>query len=123
MQYKVPQNIDIEDKIVGPFTMKQFLYMMVGGFILYGWWNFSNTFSSPDPLVIFMVVGLPVGLLTISLAMVKINDRPFEYFLLNMFRFLVTPKQRKWIGGYTPEPVIKMDPLEVKEKKRSGQNR
>ncbi len=31
MQYSVPQFIDVEDKIVGPFTGKQTLYLMVGG--------------------------------------------------------------------------------------------
>ena len=117
MQYKVPQNIDIEDKIVGPFTMRQFLYLMVGGFILYGWWNYSNTFASPEPIYIFIPVGGPVGLLCFCLAIVKINDRPFEFFLLNMIKFLFAPKQRKWITGYVPEAVIKLDAIEAKEKK------
>ena len=117
MQYKVPQNIDIEDKIVGPFTMRQFLYLMVGGFILYGWWNYSNTFSSPPPIYVFIPIGGPVGLLCICLALVKINDRPFEYFLMNMFKFLFSPKQRKWVTGYVPEAVIKMDAIEAKQKK------
>ncbi len=117
MQYKVPQNIDLEDKIVGPFTMKQFLYLMVGGFILYGWWNYSNQFSSPPPMVIFAIVGLPVGLLCLCLAMVKVNDRPFEYFLLNIFKFMISPKSRKWTGGYTPEAVIRANPAEAQQKK------
>jgi hypothetical protein len=51
------------------------------------------------------------------LAIVKINDRPFEIFLLNCFRFLLSPKQLKWITGYSPESVIMLDPLEAKQKK------
>ncbi len=119
MQYKVPQNIDIEDKIVGPFTMKQFLYLMVGGFICYGWWNYSNQFVSPPPIIIFSIVGFPVGLLCLCLAIVKVNDRPFEYFLLNIFKFIISPKSRKWATGYVPEPVIKMNPVEAQEQKQA----
>ena len=109
MQYKVPQNIDLEDKIVGPFTMKQFLYLMVGGFIIYGWWTYAQQFESPSPMVIFLALAIPVGLITLSLALVKMNDRPFEFFLLNLFRFVFTPKKRMWQEGYTPENVIVLD--------------
>jgi len=109
VQYKVPQNIDLEDKIVGPFTMKQFLYLMIGGAICYGWWNYANTFISPSPMAIFLPLGLPVGLLAFCLALIKVNDRPFEIFILNIFKFLFSPKQRKWTEGYKPEPVITLD--------------
>lgn len=109
MQYKVPQNIDLEDKIVGPFTMKQFLYLLVGGGICYGWWNYANTFVSPSPLVIFIPIGFPVGLLAFCLALVKVNDRPFEFFILSMFKFLMSPKQRRWVEGYKPETVVTLD--------------
>ena len=41
-QYKIPQNIDVEDKILGPFTLKQFLYIMVGGILIYVFFNMIN---------------------------------------------------------------------------------
>jgi len=111
----VPQNIDLEDKIVGPFTMKQFLYLFVGGFLLYGWWNYANSFV--NTMAIFLPLALPLGLLCFCLAVIKINDRPFEFFLLNLVRFLAAPKYRKWITGYSPETVITLDPLEAKNNK------
>lgn len=117
MQYKVPQNIDLEDKIVGPFTMKQFLYLLVGGAICYGWWNYASTFISPSPLTVFLPVGGPVGLLSFCFALVKINDRPFEFFILNMFKFLFSAKQRKWIEGYQPENVITLDKISAQDAK------
>lgn len=117
MQYKVPQNIDLEDKIVGPFTMKQFLYLLVGGSICYGWWNYASTFISPSPVAVFLPVGGPVGILAFCLALVKINDRPFEFFILNMFKFLFSPKQRKWIEGYQPENVITLDKISAQDAK------
>jgi len=109
MQYKVPQNIDLEDKIVGPFTMKQFLYLMVGGFIIYGWWTYAQQFESPPPMAIFLPLALPVGLLCLALALLKMNDRPFEYFILNVFKYVFTPKKRMWQEGYKAENVIVLD--------------
>lgn len=119
MQYKVPQNIDLEDKIVGPFTMKQFVYILIGGTIIYGWWNYANTFIDPSPMAIFIPLALPVGLLTFCLALVKVNDRPFEIFLLNVFKFIFSPKQRMWKGGFKAESVIIIDKNAEKEKKKT----
>ncbi len=110
MQYKVPQNIDLEDRIVGPFTMRQFVYILVGGGIIYAWWQFANQYV--DTMMIFMPLALPIGFLTFCFAVVKINDRPFEYFLLNMFRFLFAPKKRMWQEGYKVEDVIILDPTD-----------
>jgi hypothetical protein len=105
VQYKVPQNIDLEDKIVGPFTMKQFIYLLVAGGIAYGWWNFlSQRYVGFMPA--FLLVAAPVGLLGVALALVKVNDRPFEIFLLNLFRFIFMPKRRVWKEGYSGEAVI-----------------
>lgn len=113
MQYKVPQHIDIEDKIVGPFTMKQFVYLLVSGFIVYAWWNFSNTFISPPPILIFIPLAVPVGILGLCFALLKINDRPFEIFILSLLKFIFSPKQRVWTEGYQPPNVIVKDPAAI----------
>ena len=111
MQYKVPQNIDLEDRIVGPFTMKQFIYLLVSGGIIYGWWNYlQQGFDNFIPA--FLLVAIPIGLLGFALAIVKVNDRPFEYFILSFIKFIFGPKQKRWMGGYQPEQVIVLDPAE-----------
>ena len=109
MQYKVPQNIDLEDKIVGPFTMKQFIYLLASGGIVYGWWNYLSK-SYVDFIVAFLILAIPVGMLGVALALIKVNDRPFEYFLLNVFKFIFTPKRRVWQEGFKSEPVIVSTP-------------
>jgi hypothetical protein len=114
MQYKVPQNIDMEDKIVGPFTMKQFIYLLICGAVIYGWWNYLQS-SYVDFALEFAVVAIPVGLLGFALALVKINDRPFEYFLLNLARFIASPKHRKWQDGFEEEAVIFLNKNEKKK--------
>lgn len=114
MQYKVPQNIDMEDKIVGPFTMKQFIYILVCGAIIYGWWNYLQT-NFVNFTLEFVIVAIPIGLLGFALALVKINDRPFEYFLLNVLRFVISPKHRKWQDGFKEEAVIILTKNEKKK--------
>jgi hypothetical protein len=114
MQYKVPQNIDMEDKIVGPFTMKQFIYLLVCGSIIYGWWNYLQSNYINFSLE-FAIVAFPIGLLGFALALIKINDRPFEYFLLNVARFIASPKHRKWQDGFKEESVIFLNKNEKKK--------
>ena len=114
LQYKVPQNIDLEDKIVGPFTLKQFIYLLVSGSIIYGWWSYlSSNYIEGTYTITFVLVAIPVGLLGAALALVKVNDRPFEVFLLNLLRFIVSPKQRMWKEGFKSEPVIIVDKTEA----------
>jgi len=89
MQYKVPQNIDMEDKIVGPLTLIQFLYLMGGGIIIY-------VARSMVSVSVFFLIAIPVALLSLSLAFVKIQDRPFANFLLSLALYFVRPRSRNW---------------------------
>ena len=80
MRYQVPQFIEIEDKIVGPFTIKQFIYIVGGlglSFILYRF------------LTIYIAGVLIIGVeaLSLSLAFYKINNKPFIDFLESAFIF------------------------------------
>lgn len=89
MQFKVPQFIDIEDKIFGPFTFHQFAYMAGGAgmvFVLYK--------ALPIWISIFLI--LPVAGLTICLVFVKINSKPFVYYLQAAFSYLVSSKLYIW---------------------------
>lgn len=99
MQYKVPQNIDLEDRIIGPLTMKQFLYILVAGIIDY-------IAFLKLPLAAFLVIAIPISALALALALVKINDRPFVSFLWGLVGYLKNPKERFWHQGEVPEQVI-----------------
>lgn len=74
MQFEVPQFIEIEDKIFGPFTWRQFLYLGGGGgmclvaFLLL-------------PFVFAIIPIAIVGLFTAALAFYPVNNRPFSHFL------------------------------------------
>lgn len=89
LQYKVPQKIDMEDKIIGPLTLKQFTYLMVGGMITYA------TIKSYN-ITLFLFFGLPVGLIALALAFIKVQDQPFSKFLLSLTMYFIKPRSRIW---------------------------
>lgn len=104
----------MEDKIVGPFTIKQFVYLLIGAFCIYGIYNFlSKGYDNFMPL--FIILALPIGLVVFAFVFIKINDRPFESFVVNLIQFMRVPKKRIWSEGYKSEDVIVDDPTVIKK--------
>jgi len=88
-QFTVPQFIDVEDKIVGPLSVRQFVIMLsscaIAG-ILYKIVDFS----------LFLVSGSLVILIGGIFAFVKVAGAHFHYFLLNIVKTLRKPRLRVW---------------------------
>lgn len=89
MRFEVPQFIEIEDKIIGPLSWRQFLYL--GG-------------GLGMALVIFLtlgflaavIIGLPLALFAGALAFVPVNNRPFSFFLEAMFNYFSSNRLYIW---------------------------
>lgn len=92
MRFKVPQNIDIEDRILGPLTMVQFVYAVIGFGLCY---LIINTIPSP---VSYLLIA-PIAIFIICIDFVKINERPFLLFFSSALAYLAAPKQRFWHQG------------------------
>lgn len=88
-QFVVPQFIDVEDRILGPITTRQFLILLVVGLIVFLSFRFGD-FS----LFLFCLIFFGGGGLVI--AFVKVNGQAFHYFLLNMIQTLRRPSRRVW---------------------------
>lgn len=89
MQFKVPQFIDIEDKIIGPLTLKQFLYLLAGAGILAIAWFFLE-------LVVFIIIGIPIIGLALAIAFYRINGQPLVYLLGSIVKYLTKPRLYLW---------------------------
>lgn len=113
--YKVPQDVEAEDKLLGPLTFKQFIFLLIaagGGLLSWGLFQ-VNPLLSLLPLPIVLGFG--------GLAIFRREDQPVERYLLSFFNFMIRPRQRLWIpeGIYdhlviTPEkkpapPPLKQD--------------
>jgi hypothetical protein len=93
-QFVVPQFIDVEDKIFGPITTRQFLIILVGGIIIFLGFRFGD-------LGLFILDLLLVGGLTLIFAFVKVNGQAFHYFILNIAQTLRKPSLRIWQKNYS----------------------
>jgi len=89
MQFNVPQFIDIEDKIIGPLTLKQFLYLAAGAGLLFFLWSYLA-------LGAFILVAIPIGIFCILLAFYKVNGRPLINFLGAGIAYLSRPRLYLW---------------------------
>jgi len=105
MQFKVPQNIDLEDKIVGPLTLIQFLYIISGGIIVY------LLFLTLGPTFFFWVLSVPVAAIAIAMAFLKIQDQPLSHFIKAGLMYLSRPKIRIWQRHGVNISAIKAAPV------------
>ena len=106
-QYQVPQFIELEDRIIGPLTLKQFLYLAFAGALLFVFW-FLFVFY------IWIIIALPIAALAATFAFLKINDRPFVYFFLAFVKYFTKPKLYIFSGPAEKEKAGSSPP--VKEK-------
>lgn len=86
MQFPVPQFTDVEDRIIGPLTVKQFMILFGAGIIIF--LGYSASKSLLVTIFFFVLFGMPA----LGLAFGKLNGRPiystFGFFL----RYLSSPK-------------------------------
>ena len=89
MRFQVPQFTEIEDKIFGPLTLKQFIYLVGGAggvFILY----------ALLPLYLMIPLAIPIGLFSMALAFYKVNNQPFIKVVENAFYYITSSKLYLW---------------------------
>lgn len=89
--YKVIQDIEAEDKLVGPLTLRQFVYAGIAALML--WLSFMAITNKFAFLIIFFA---PVALFTGFLAIPWHGDQPTEVWALAKLRFFLKPRRRIW---------------------------
>jgi xanthosine utilization system XapX-like protein len=120
MQFQVPQFIDIEDKVIGPLTIKQFLYLLIAGVIVFIIYKILNLFAT-------IIIAIPIISIAVALAFVKVGNQPFMNLLKNFFSFIRKPDFYVWKKpiGKTPEKtpeIIKKTPSSTKIKPKAKEN-
>jgi hypothetical protein len=89
MQFEVPQFIEIEDKIFGPLTWRQFVYL--GGGV-----GAAVVIFLVFPFILFVILGIPIAALAAALAFFPVNNRPFSYFLEAVYNYVTSDKLYLW---------------------------
>lgn len=89
MRFEVPQFIEIEDKIIGPLTWKQFIYVAGGS-------GLCIIFFLSTPFIIAVILSIPIVALAGALAFHRVNNRPFSIFLESVFHFFAHSRLYLW---------------------------
>lgn len=112
--YKVIQDIEAEDKLVGPLSLRQFIYAIITlGCLFLGFrlatvqWFLAFPFI--PPAVLFGFLAAPFG-----------HDQPSEVWLLAKIRFALKPRRRIWDQTGIQELVTITVPKRVEQNLTDG---
>ena len=90
--YKVPQDVEADDKLIGPFSFRQFVYLIIVAMAGALAWGLAQVFIG------LAVIPLPVILLFGALALPLRKDQPMEIYLAAIISFYLKPHKRIWDG-------------------------
>jgi len=111
-QFVVPQFIDVEDKIFGPITVRQFLILLTSGLLVFLAFKYAD-------FALFITTLAVVGGGSLIVAFVKINGQTFHYFILNLLQTVRRPGLRVWRKNYDKDELNYLrlqEPPEIEEK-------
>ncbi|HBP01547.1 MAG: hypothetical protein UY41_C0029G0004 [Candidatus Moranbacteria bacterium GW2011_GWE1_49_15] len=87
--FNVPQYINVEDKVAGPLTIKQLLWMIGMGATLFTMWSLLSK-------AVFFLLGIPTALLFVAFAFYRPYGQPLISFVFSGIRFMFGPKVYVW---------------------------
>lgn len=93
--YKVAQDVEADDKLIGPFSFRQFIYLIIVAISIALAWGLSRIFVG------LAVIPLPLILFFGALALPLRKDQPMEVYLAALVSFYLKPRKRLW----TPDGI------------------
>jgi len=107
-QFQVPQFIDVEDKLFGPLTIKQFVYVAGGAGMIY-------LYLELLPQAVAFILGLPTGALALALAFKKINGQPFIKIIQAFISHAFSERMYLWQKDYSAKRQVAEKKVEPKK--------
>jgi len=89
-QYKIPQDVEAEDKLIGPFSFRQFIYLGVAALAIGAGVGLWQIFPG------LIIIPLPIVILFLALALPLRKDQPMETYLVAVIRYFLKPRKRLW---------------------------
>lgn len=108
-QYKVPQDVEADDKLIGPFSFRQFVYLLIAGGLI----ALAVALCQLTPLLI--LVPAPFIILFLILALPLKKDQPMETYLVAIISYYLKPHTRKWTPGQRETTIFITAPKVVDE--------
>ena len=110
--YKVPQDVEAEDRLLGPFTFRQFVYLLIAAIA----GALAAALFQIFPLL--AILPLPVVIFFLILALPLKKDQPMETYLAAIVSFYMKPNKRFWRPGQG-ETTIQITAPKIVEKSRT----
>src|SRR5919202_5980196 len=88
--YKVPQDVEADDKLIGPFSFRQFIYIIIAVIAIALAWGLAQIFIG------LALIPLPIVVLFGTLALPLRKDQPMEIYLAAVVSFYLKPRKRLW---------------------------
>lgn len=111
-QYKVPQDVEADDKLLGPFTFRQFIYLLIATGLV----AIAVGLFQLHPLLV--IIPLPIILLFLVLSLPLKKDQPMETYLAALVSYYLKPRKKLWTAGQ-PESTISITAPKVREENRT----
>ena len=110
--YKVPQDVEAEDRLLGPFTFRQFVYLLIA--------SISGALAAAlfQIFPLLAILPLPVIIFFLILALPLKKDQPMETYLAAIVSFYMKPNKRFWRPGQG-ETTIQITAPKIVEKSRT----
>ena len=108
-QYKVPQDVEADDKLIGPFSFRQFVYLLIAAGLIAMAVGLFQLF----PLL--AIIPLPPVLLFLALALPLKKDQPMETYLAAIVSFYLKPRKRVWTPGQRESTILITAPKIVED--------
>jgi len=88
--YKVPQDVEAEDKLLGPFSFRQFVFLIIAVISL------GLAYALARILLPLGLIPVPIALFFGALALPLRKDQPMDVYLAAVISFMLKPKRRLW---------------------------
>lgn len=111
MRFQVPQFIEVESKIFGPLTLKQFIYLVGGAGLIFIIYTYGGIFFA-------ILLGAPIGIFAFLLTFYKVNNQPFVKIVENAVRYISGPRLYLW---RKKEPEKQKEFEEIKKQKEGAE--
>jgi hypothetical protein len=112
---KIPQNVRVEDKLIGPFSLKQIILIAVGGGFSYSLFAMLSKTYGAVPVIAHALIWWP-AILSVAFSLIRINDISLFRYVLLMIEMMSKPRKRVWQPRQGITINVQTRPTKKKEK-------
>lgn len=108
-QYKVPQDVEADDKLIGPFSFRQFVYLLIAAGLI------ALTVGLFQLFPLLGIIPILPALFFVVLALPLKKDQPMETYLAAIVSYYLKPRTRLWTSGQKESTILITAPKIVEE--------